>query len=773
MEKRGTEKKKALAAFWLHSRALVLLLAVELLVVANSVLAAAKSPVTYTFTPDQLEDIAEDAEIGYDEEGRRGVTEFATNGQDILQTPEMTLVPGHYKVTLEYYCEPTMVEGGQLHHSNVTLKAWQNPMAVQQATGLLSEKQNQTEITYAVAYPASDARLLFHDDGGIFTVGTVTIRQDRCYAVVVALGWLLLFAAINMALTFLTPRSPVYAGRETCVDVLVITGTVVLCSAPLFINGLGPLGDDWAFHIQRIEGIAQGLREGQFPVRIYSMAKDGYGYSSSLFYGELFLYFPAILRVLGVNIQDAYKIYMMAVNAATAWIVYWCFCKMFSQRWIGRWACLLYTLSSYRLVNLYERTAVGEYTAMTFLPLVAYGMWLLYGEEQPVKNKKAWIPLAIGFSAILQCHMITMELTCLCAFVCCLIFWRKTFRPDVLMQWGRAAVISVLANLWFLVPFITTISTGIYTSIRANHIQEAGIDPSILFTYNNRPTIGWAMLAGAAVFIACLMLHKGLPGKEKKLGCFSLAAGIAACILSTNWFPWNSLERLGRVGELLQVIQFPWRYLSVATIALTFTALCAVSALEKMRRDRHAEKARILFAALSLLGAFLYYQYRIPDTAGAYLGDSSQMMYINHHSNLAYAMDNLYIPGSATQTMDDFVSDLPTNVEIGSVSKENGVLSVDCAVLDASQEGYMELPLLYYPGYTVLNENAATFASAHGLVGVVVPAGYSGTLQVAFREPKRWLLADAVSAATLLALAAGAVYQKRKSPKRRRAAPES
>ncbi|MGN0976212.1 MAG: hypothetical protein ACI4OL_09420, partial [Gemmiger sp.] len=81
--------------FWGQNRILVLLLVIEVLIIGNSLFASLKEPVCYTFTPDQLEDIATDAAIRYDENGRRGVTEFATAGQDILQTPEMTLAKGH------------------------------------------------------------------------------------------------------------------------------------------------------------------------------------------------------------------------------------------------------------------------------------------------------------------------------------------------------------------------------------------------------------------------------------------------------------------------------------------------------------------------------------------------------------------------------------------------------------------------------------------------------------------------------------------------------
>ena len=44
------------------------------------------------------------------------------------------------------------------------------------------------------------------------------------------------------------------------------------------------------------------------------------------------------------------------------------------------------------------------------------------------------------------------------------------------------------------------------------------------------------------------------------------------------------------------------------------------------------------------------------------------------------------------------------------------------------------------------------FKTANGLVGVTVPANYTGTIRVTYREPKRWLLADVVSLVTAVVL---------------------
>ncbi|MGN0975996.1 MAG: hypothetical protein ACI4OL_08320, partial [Gemmiger sp.] len=432
---------------------------------------------------------------------------------------------------------------------------------------------------------------------------------------------------------------------------------------------------------------------------------------------------------------------------------FWCFLKIFGQRNIARLGSALYTLSHYRLVNLYTRTAVGEYTAMTFLPLVVYGLWLLYAQTDRLKeHKNVWILLAAAFSAILQSHMITMELTCLCTLVCCLLMWKKTLRPQVLRIWVKAVAATVLANLWFLVPFLSALSTGLYSAIQATGVQEGGITPAMLFAYDNRPTIGAALLAGSGAFLYCLTAIGRDEGKEWKLGLFALGFGGFACAASTNWFPWNETTKLGVIGICMRVIQFPWRYLSVATVALTVVTLCAARILAKTHA-RNFRRAAGICLAVTCLSVWMFYSQTIPQMETAYLGDPSQIMYQNPHTNLAYSMDNLYIPETAKATMNDFQSDAPTNVQINKISRENGILLFDCAVVDPTREGYMEVPLLYYPGYRVLNEDTPTFLSDHGLVGVVVPAGYSGTLQVAFREPKRWRLADLISLITILGIA--------------------
>lgn len=101
------------------------------------------------------------------------------------------------------------------------------------------------------------------------------------------------------------------------------------------------IGHDLHFHLYRIQGIADALAKGDFPVRMQYTQLYGYGYPVSICYGDLFLYFPALLVLLGVPVLCAYTIFALVVNVATAVITYRCLRRIFSVRSIAVAGCAL------------------------------------------------------------------------------------------------------------------------------------------------------------------------------------------------------------------------------------------------------------------------------------------------------------------------------------------------------------------------------------------------------------------------------------------------
>nr|MCR5033713.1 hypothetical protein [Lachnospiraceae bacterium] len=287
-------------------------------------------------------------------------------------------------------------------------------------------------------------------------------------------GILLTAFLLMLALNFLLGR--IMQGRFSvqAVGVLVIAA---LASIPL-CKDYTISGGDLIFHLMRIEGVKDGLLSGQFPVRIAPKWLCGYGYASSVFYGEILLYFPALLRLAGFTVQTAYKVLLLAINLGTAVISYDCFTKIAKDKWTGLVAALLYTLSPDRLFSQYVYAAVGRAGAMMFLPFIALGFYLLFAEDPEDPDYwKNGVFLTVGFSGLIQTHSLSGMITVIFSVLLCALLALRTFRKKTLAVIGGAAGITLLLNAWFIVPFLDFVRRGDFimehTSERT--IQSVGL----------------------------------------------------------------------------------------------------------------------------------------------------------------------------------------------------------------------------------------------------------------------------------------------------------
>ena len=85
----------------------------------------------------------------------------------------------------------------------------------------------------------------------------------------------------------------------------------------------------------RLYNVVDALRTGQFPVRMGGYGYNGYGSAVSVFYPDVFLYFPALMMLLGATVQCAMRTYIIAVNAVSAAAMYVCGKRMFESRTAG------------------------------------------------------------------------------------------------------------------------------------------------------------------------------------------------------------------------------------------------------------------------------------------------------------------------------------------------------------------------------------------------------------------------------------------------------
>lgn len=606
-----------------------------------------------------------------------------------------------------------------------------------------------------------------------FQIESITLQEQPVYRLIRLVGILLLFGIVNgIGLALFTEGTwDSWNKLKKHWTIVVLSLVCIFTCLPLLGDGL-LMGDDLDFHLNRIVSLAQGLSEGQFPVRLYTDMLNGYGYATPLYYCDLFLYIPAILYNCMVPLQVCYKIYVMMVTAITAAICYYTLKKILSTKEVAVVGATVYLLAGYRLCNVYFRSAVGEYTAMTWLPLIVLGMYQIYATERP--TWKDSLPLAIGVAGIVQSHVLTMEMTLIFLVLFCLINVGKTFRKARVVAILRAAGISIGLSAWFAIPMLYSMATQdilVNKSGGSTSFQKEGtplfeiltIFPNMK-TRSSRGALGVGIMACAILAITILIARKGWKQKSNEkyeLLKNSVLLGSLAVLLVWNKIPWDVL--LSYVDQTMlhkavTVVQFPWRYLTIATVLFVIAASVALEVVRKRKEECYKffliSLAVVSFLSSGILFSTLHevrteefrYEFTLNDRNGIMTGE-----YL-----LSKDVDWNY-PRPSTQDEE---------LLIKWYDKTNGVAHI---TLDntGDTEATVVLPIFDYGNYHAVDTEGTEWTlgtSENSLLQLTVPAGYSGSFSIQYKEPIWWRAAELVSLATFAGLVG--IWLKDKKKKR-------
>ncbi len=566
---------------------------------------------------------------------------------------------------------------------------------------------------------------------------------------------------------------------------LILLAIAAISSIPVF-TGYCIDGHDLYFHVIRIEGLAEGLRSGQFPVRLNPTFLNGYGYPNPIFYGEILMYPAAVLRLLGVGLSSCYLFYVVCINLLTTFGSYYSFHGIWRERSLAVGCTLLYVLAPYRLVDLYLREAGGEYAALAFLPLVLYGMYRIYTEDfAEERSKWCFLPLTIGLSGIVQTHVLTGEITGGVIFVVCIILFRKTFQKKRFFALLKAALATVLFNLWFLVPFadyMLTQDIWVFHRSMTVKIQATGAYPTQLFALFLKYALDQG---GPEVAVADEMpLPLGLPlglglllfavmffvlrekRVEKSRGGLIFLGAVLAVWMSSIYFPWDGLSSLNSVfAKLISSLQFAWRMLAPATVLAVACTGFGLLLLREKGGQRIAVGVMTVLAVLTVAVA-VHFMWQCLEEQPPIRWESAEDL----------PVDTVYAASSAEYVLSNYNREvlmtcseprLSDGITLTDYSKEG--LDITCTV-SASADGCMFLPLLNYKGYELTSEDGAldSGALAEGdgaTVRVNIPAGYNGTIHVRYAGMWYWHLAEVVSGLSVLGLILLRVWYRRKDRK--------
>lgn len=681
-----------------------------------------------------------------------------------ITTPYVDLPRGSYDVTIAY-----STDSSENRYSASEKYSTYSVVAGTQGNRLPQKKR---ELVYSFFAPTNVREYQVHANysgEGYLFVESVTIQETNAWKNIL-LFYMIVFFLLADGIMLGYQRTPPERKREARLITMALICLVVCSCTPLFSYFM-MAGDDLPFHLNRIEAIKTSLLAGQFPNRVSPYWNNGYGYASAVLYGEALLYLPALLRILGFSVQGAYKIYVAAINLATALITYGCFKSVLKNKKAALLGSISYVLAPYRLVCIYMRAAVGEYTAMLFIPLVFYGLCQIYRNAEEENAKGGWLWLLIGYTGLIQCHVISCVIVTLFAGLFCVVLWKRTLCIGRLVQLVKAAVGTVFINCWFLLPFADYYLHGYASSPWAEDVMGRMGSHGVflnqmlsLFQIGYGPS--YTVMEGGGVpgernyalgcFLIVLFFYVGLRlyrGREKtaliRLADFSLGFGLLAAFMSTLWFPWDAIQQMNGIFRMItRNLQFPWRFLGVACFFLAVLTVCFVVLLDQ------TVSRQISYGALLLLGlAFWlsadYCMYTYTQTVEPFRYvreeslDSCNMVareYIPKGTPIDFAENQDSVPGEALVIVKE--------------ERNGGTQFVTCRN-EADGETTLDIPFLPYRGYhcydSATGEELEVQLTEPGRVRVLVPTGYDGTLLVRFEEPWYWRVSEAVSLLTLMA----------------------
>lgn len=770
--------KKRIAELHLKKRkSFWILLVIELILLVTGIVGLFGKNHVYEFGPESMR-------INFgtlnEEDGSCYVDGSSGSTGDMAEFADISLPRGVYTVALRYETDTFMVNRCDVSGGTAGYK------------GLLTNGEN----CYPGISETGFNMWLLEDVGGIsvravyggqgsFSVSGLTVTEtnalSRIWVFCVVLG----SALVNLCYIYaLYDRQFGISVKDKTVHFGLVL-VVLFSSMPLMADYIANSGD-LVYHLMRIEGIKDSILNGQFPNRIAPEWQQGYGYASPVFYGETLLYIAAFFRLVGFTVLTSYRMFFLLMNVANALTAYFCFKKIFEEKYIGLLCSALYTLSVYRIFKTYFTGSFGESFGVLFLPLLVYGFYRVFTQDTDSREyKRSWIPLTIGFSGLIQSHLLTCEMVGLFTIILCLVQIKRVFRKQTFTVLAKTVIYSCLLSAWFLVPFLDYMLTGnfVIQNVSERTIQYRGLYPAhLLFTfsisgsttfyntsgmYDSQSTnVGIALIVALILWLGMLFFRKtgNLKKEELGLGKLTAAFAVAAMCMSLAVFPWDRIQSLnGVTATLVSSLQFPSRFLSIANVMLTTLAGVVAKCVLTNRGKTGAAAYGVLMTVLMLVSNVWLLTYMTYDMRGIYLYNEEGMGsgYIGGAEYLPYGADaSLFIPGAPRTA---------GNVSVEGYEKSGLTMDVNCSN-EGSGEGQIQLPLLYYKGYRAWDldtgERFETFAGDNFSVAVKLPGGYSGIVRTAFVSPVYWRIAEAVSVITFVLLTAAGAIQKDKEKKR-------
>lgn len=471
-----------------------------------------------------------------------------------------------------------------------------------------------------------------------------------------------------------------------------------------FITGSKPLAyyykllGDQLFHISRLHSLSH-----IFTNPIVFDSYQGVGYGVNFFYPWVTFYPASLLSKLLKSEAKGIVVFLVLVTYATLAIAYYA-CKKYLD-WNSKQSIvfsLLWTFSTYRGVNFFNRTAIGELLATIFIPLLVTSFldFLLH------KEYKNWIVISLSMSAILLSHVLSTLIMTIVLLLILIINYRHFLDVKVWINLLKAVIVTSLMTMLYWAPmlqqehyipiarpFVAILSDW---AVNINDLFINSIGSSYL-----TPNIGIILVM---VVIYGIFNFSKISVNNKK----ALVISIVFLWLCTKAFPWHLLQ-----NTPINFIQFPWRFMLVATF---FLCLLGASFTSKIKSKYLILMFSIIFISNYALIKGLPTEEVLPMNK-----DATIATYYKSYPNRDYYPKAAEKEGYNIEQKEFILNGKKKKTNY----KESSTTFTTTLINNNNKKMVADIPILYYLGVTakVNGKNVTILKSARGTVKLLLNKG--------------------------------------------------
>ena len=410
---------------------------------------------------------------------------------------------------------------------------------------------------------------------------------------------------------------------------------------------------------------------------------------------------------------------------------------------------------------------MGEALACVFLPLIIYGLYeIFFGDSSK------WKYFALACTGILQSHVLSVLMVAVFAILFGIVFVHKLFDRQRLINLLKSCGLAVLLNLWFIVPFLQFNAQELSTDIMERNLYNNSLQLiNVLYPFPksegwgldilNRSfegmmslTVGLPVILGVMPLIYDLLFQKNdnedvYMHKKRNIAIVLLIFGFIAIYITSDLFPWYILQNNNLFGDSMCILQFPWRFLSPASVFLAGAGGYGIYVMGKKSKNLKMAVTLTFVVVLVFAGYYLTdYTYNEaymqktdvityePKDAGEYLPKNTDK------DNLEWRYENNIGPEtSGSKVVVEEYSKKGTHIDLTYHAYERG--------------GYIDVPLLGYIGYSAKTDKGETLETGLGennLLRVYLGDDTEGSIKIRYGHSLLWNACFYISLLTFIAM---------------------